>query len=104
MTAKSEPFAPTEPPRNTALALREAAMLQTGVLRDAKVDADDDSIDIKALLKLLNKYKLLLLAFALLGTAVPHHQPGQGRPTGQRARLRAMQAAAVHGPPGRAGR
>ena len=70
MTAKSEPFAPTEPPRNTALALREAAMLQTGVLRDAKVDADDDSIDIKALLKLLNKYKWLLLAFALLGTAV----------------------------------
>ena len=71
MTATSDSLSPPQPPnRTTALALREAAMLQTGVLRDAKVEADDDSVDIKALLRLLGKYKWWLLAFALLGVAV----------------------------------
>jgi uncharacterized protein involved in exopolysaccharide biosynthesis len=51
------------------LSLREAAMLQTGVLRDTATDTADDSLDIKALLRILNKYKWLLLAFALLGLA-----------------------------------
>ena len=44
-------------------------MLQTGVLRDTATDTADDSLDIKALLRILNKYKWLLLAFALLGLA-----------------------------------
>ncbi len=71
MTATPDTFPPTEPvPRTTALSLRQAAMLQTGVLRDTAADTADDSLDIKALLRILNKYKWVLLAFALLGLAV----------------------------------
>jgi uncharacterized protein involved in exopolysaccharide biosynthesis len=70
MSATPDSFLPTQPPqRTTALSLREAAMLQTGVLRDTATDTADDSLDIKALLRILNKYKWLLLAFALLGLA-----------------------------------
>ena len=71
MSATPDSFLPTQPPqRTTALSLREAAMLQTGVLRDTAADAPDDALDIKALLRILNKYKWMLLAFALLGLAV----------------------------------
>ena len=71
MSATPDSFLPTQPPqRTTALSLREAAMLQTGVLRDTATDTADDSLDIKALLRILNKYKWVLLAFALLGLAV----------------------------------
>jgi succinoglycan biosynthesis transport protein ExoP len=71
MSATPDSFLPTQPPqRTTALSLREAAMLQTGVLRDTAADVADDSLDIKALLRILNKYKWVLVAFALLGLAV----------------------------------
>ena len=57
MSATPDSFLPTQPPqRTTALSLREAAMLQTGVLRDTAADAADDALDIKALLRILNKY------------------------------------------------
>ncbi len=71
-------------------------MLQTGVLRDTGADAADDSLDIKALLRILNKYKWLLLAFALLGlmvsvgqdadqhAAVPGHRHGADRAPARR--------------------
>ena len=43
MSATPESFLPTQPPqRTTALSLREAAMLQTGVLRDTAADVADD--------------------------------------------------------------
>ncbi len=56
MSATPDSFAPTQPPaRVTALALREATMLQTGLLRDTAAETPDDSLDIKALLRVLNK-------------------------------------------------
>ena len=58
---------PEMAPRSTALSLRAAGMLQTGVLRDTPADAVDDSLDIKALLRVLRKYRWVLLAFAALG-------------------------------------
>ena len=71
MSATPESFLPTQPPqRTTALSLREATMLQTGMLRDTATDGVDDSLDIKALLRILNKYKWVLAAFAVLGLAV----------------------------------
>lgn len=68
MTATPDPVpTPEMAPRSTALSLRAAGMLQTGVLRDTPADAVDDSLDIKALLRVLRKYRWVLLAFAALG-------------------------------------
>ena len=68
MTATPDSIPPPDiRPRTTALSLRESAMLQAGVLRDTATEAADDSLDIKALLRILNKYKWLLMAIGLLG-------------------------------------
>ena len=70
MTSTPDQFLPSESSRSTALSLREAAMLQTGLLRDKASEKADDSLDLKTLLRLLLKYKWVLLVAALLGLVV----------------------------------
>jgi len=66
MTSKPDNFAQTEPARSSALTLHQARMLQTEVLQGAASDVADDSLDIKALLRIVLRHKWLLLASTLL--------------------------------------
>ena len=66
MTSRPENFAQTEPARSSALTLHQARMLQTEVLQGNGNDVEDDSLDIKALLRIVLRHKWLLLASTLL--------------------------------------
>ena len=65
-----EQIQPPAPSRSTALQLREAHMLQTGIWRAPQEDQVEDGLDLKDLLRILLKHKWVLVATALLGLTV----------------------------------
>jgi len=57
---------PAPPPASRSLSLRQSHNLQTSVLRDDAEELDNDALDIRDLLRVVLKYKWLLLAMTLL--------------------------------------
>ena len=57
---------PLPPPASRSLSLRQSHNLQTSVLRDDAEEVDNDALNIKDLLRVVLKYKWLLLAMTLL--------------------------------------